>query len=64
MNLILLQHGYTITILKGDTESRLQYYAALEQAHLHNNKPPFLKLIATTVRESLQRILVIVGQPL
>ena len=64
MNLVLLQHGYPIAILKGDTESRLQYYAALEQAQLHNNKQPFLKLIATAVKEALQRILMIVGQPL
>lgn len=29
MNLILLQNGFPIAILKGDTDSRLNYYSAL-----------------------------------
>jgi Fic family protein len=62
MNLILLQHGYPIAILKGDTQSRLQYYAALEQAQMNTNKQPFLELIATNVKETLQRILKVVGE--
>lgn len=62
MNLVLLQHGYPIAILKGDTQSRLQYYAALETAQTANNKQPFLELIAANVKDTLQRVLKVVGE--
>ncbi len=62
MNLILLQHGYPIAILKGDTQSRLQYYAALEAAQTNNDKQTFFELITTNVKDTLQRILKIVGE--
>lgn len=61
MNLVLLQHGYPIAILKGDTQSRLQYYAALEAAQTKNDKQPFLKLIAANVKDTLERILKVVS---
>ena len=61
MNLILLQHGYPIAILKGDAASRLQYYAALETAQTDNNNQPFLLLIATNVKDTLERILKVLG---
>ncbi len=61
MNLILLQHGYPIAILKGDTQSRLQYYAALETAQTNNNKQPFFELIAANVKDTLERVLKVVG---
>lgn len=32
MNLILLQHGYPLVIIKGDTEERLKYYESLDQS--------------------------------
>lgn len=60
MNLILLQGGYPIAILKGDTESRLQYYNALEEAQVHNNKQPFKSLIYESVKNGLNRLLDIV----
>ncbi len=62
MNLVLLQHGYPITILKGDAQSRLQYYAALEAAQTNNNKQPFLELIAANVKDTLERVLKVVGE--
>lgn len=55
MNLVLLQHGYPIAIIHGDTESRLAYYDALEQCNLAQNKLPFYHLIAEKVIEALQR---------
>jgi Fic family protein len=56
MNLILLQHGYTIAILKGDVENRLKYYNALEIAQTENNKQPFIELISENVKQTMQRI--------
>ena len=57
MNLILLQNGFPIAILKGDTESRLKYYSALETAQIENNKNPFIKLITDNVKETMVRII-------
>ncbi len=62
MNLVLLQHGYPIAILKGDTQSRLQYYAALEAAQTKNDKQPFYELIAANVKDTLERVLKVVGE--
>ena len=42
MNLILLQHGYVIANIKGDYDSRMQYYNSLETAQTTNNKEDFL----------------------
>ncbi len=60
MNLILLQHGYPIAILKGDAESRLKYYNALEVAQTEDNKTPFINLIIENVTETMQRIIKVV----
>ena len=57
MNLILLQNGYPIAILKGDVESRLQYYNALEEAQTGNSKQPFIDLIIGNVKRTMQRII-------
>ena len=57
MNLILLQNGFPIAILKGDTESRLKYYSALESAQTENKKQPFLQLIGDNVKETMERII-------
>lgn len=57
MNLILLQHGYPLAILKGDTASRLQYYHALELAQTEADKQPFIDLVARHVAEALERVL-------
>jgi Fic family protein/DNA-binding XRE family transcriptional regulator len=62
MNLILLQHGYIIANIKGDYESRMQYYQALETAQTKNNKEDFLLFIAEMEKASLERYLSIIGQ--
>ncbi len=53
MNLILLQNGYTIANLKGDVNSRMAYYQALEAVRTENSKVPFYKLVLDSVRTSL-----------
>ena len=60
MNLVLLQYGFPIAIIHGDTETRLAYYAALERCNLQQDKADFHCLIALTVIESLQRLLKLV----
>lgn len=61
MNLILMQHGYVIANLKGDNNSRLKYYNALEKCQTENNKEDFLLLIAQTEKECLERYLKILN---
>ena len=41
MNLYLLRHGYVFIILKGDAESKLAYYKALEASHVDKDPEPF-----------------------
>jgi Fic family protein/DNA-binding XRE family transcriptional regulator len=62
MNLILLQNGYVIANIKGDYDSRMTYYNALETAQTKNNKEDFLLFIAQIEKESLERYLEIIGQ--
>lgn len=62
MNLILLQNGYVIANIKGDYDSRMQYYNALETAQTKNNKEDFLLFVAQTEKECLERYLEIIGQ--
>jgi Fic family protein/DNA-binding XRE family transcriptional regulator len=62
MNLILLQNGYVIANIKGDYDSRMQYYNALETAQTKNNKEDFLLFIAQNEKDSLERYLEIIGQ--
>lgn len=57
MNLILLQNGYPIAILKGDTENRLKYYEALETAQIDKDKQAFKNLIYENVKDTMERIL-------
>jgi fido (protein-threonine AMPylation protein) len=54
MNLILLKHGLTIANLKGDLESRLAYYKALESVQIDNNPDIFYHLVADAVIQSLK----------
>jgi Fic family protein len=61
MNLILLQNGFPIAILKGDTESRLRYYSALETSQTEDNKQPFIDLITENVKETIERIIKVSG---
>jgi len=53
MNFILLKNGYTITILKGDTTSKLQYFKALERVQVNNEPNLFYELILDRVISSL-----------
>jgi Fic family protein len=62
MNLILLQNGYAIANIKGDYDSRMLYYNALETAQTKNNKEDFLLFVAQTEKECLERYLEIIGQ--
>ena len=64
MNLILLQHGYPLAILKGDYDSRIKYYEALEMASAHNDTSVFHQFIVDTVHNSLQKYLSILGEEL
>ena len=61
MNLILLQHGYVIANIKGDYDTRMAYYEALETAQTSNNKERFLLFIAQIEKDSLDRYLKIIG---
>jgi Fic family protein/DNA-binding XRE family transcriptional regulator len=62
MNLILLQHGYVIANIKGDYDTRINYYNALETAQTKNNKNDFLLFVALIEKQSLERYLQIIGQ--
>lgn len=53
MNFILLQHGYTLAILKGNKTNRFAYYNALEKVQIDGKTEPFFTLIANAVQESL-----------
>jgi len=62
MNLILLQKGYIIANIKGDYDSRMQYYQSLEIAQTKNNKEDFLLFVAQIEKENLERYISIIGQ--
>jgi Fic family protein/DNA-binding XRE family transcriptional regulator len=62
MNLILLQKGYIIANIKGDYESRMEYYQTLETAQTKNNKEDFLLFVAKTEKENLERYIGIIAQ--
>jgi Fic family protein/DNA-binding Xre family transcriptional regulator len=55
MNLILLQHGYVIANIKGEIQSRIEYYSALEKVQVENDKSHFIKLIAEVELQSITR---------
>ncbi len=52
MNLLLLQHGYPIANIAGDSASRLAYYNALEKSNLEDDYTDFYMLIARQVLAS------------
>jgi Fic family protein len=62
MNLILLQNGYAIANIKGDYDTRMRYYQAIETAQTSNNKEEFLLFIAQVEKECLERYLSIVSK--
>ena len=55
MNLYLLRHGYVSVLLKGDAESKIAYYKALETSHVDKAPADFLRLIEEAERTALQR---------
>ena len=62
MNLILLQHGYVIANIKGDSNTRLEYYTALEKAQVDGDKTQFYRFVAATEKQCLERYLSILKQ--
>jgi len=56
MNLILLQNGYTIADISGDTKGRLAYYSALEKCNLNQDKTDFMVLITEHVYDSMEKL--------
>lgn len=60
MNMVLLSHGYVIAIIRGDSESRLSYYGALESAHSSGSRDAFIEFIADTEIASLEQYLRII----
>jgi hypothetical protein len=46
MNLVLLQQGYAVTNISGESQHRLVYYDALEKCNLEQDKAEFFVLIA------------------
>ena len=61
MNLILLQHGFVIANIKGDTKSRMAYYSALEEAQTKGKKDVFFKLVASYELAALERYIKVLG---
>jgi Fic family protein len=57
MNLLLIRNGYPIANIKGDTESRLQYYEALEAVQIEDDKNSFIQFISLEVKKSLEHYL-------
>jgi len=53
MNLILMRHGYPITVIKADDTTRNRYLAALSAADA-DDPEPFLRFIIENVEASLQ----------
>lgn len=54
MNFHLLKNGYTVTSLKGDRASRLEYYRSLEECQVDNNYERFYNLIIDRAIFSLE----------
>ncbi len=62
MNLVLLQQGYAITSISGESQHRLAYYDALEKCNLEKDKTEFFVLIAGYVRTSMEKLVRILGK--
>lgn len=61
MNLILLSNGYVIANIKGDYETRMNYYNTLEESQTTDSKNSFLQFIADVEIDCLERYLKILG---
>ena len=60
MNLILLRHGYVIANIKGDFDTRMNYYNSLEAVQTHASKESFVLFAAQVEKQSLERYLSII----
>jgi Fic family protein/DNA-binding XRE family transcriptional regulator len=61
MNLILLSKGYVIANIKGDYETRMKYYDALEQVQTNQSQEAFHQFIVDVEIDCLKRYLTILG---
>ena len=61
MNLVLLQNGYAIVNIPGDSKNRLAYYNALEKCNLEKDKTDFYLLIARYTHQRMHKIVNILG---
>lgn len=61
MNLILLSKGFVIANIKGDYDTRMAYYSALEEVQTNKSKDAFHHFIADVEIECLKRYLNILG---
>ncbi len=55
MNLILLQHGFVIANIKGDVNSRMAYYTALEKVQTEQSNDTFIEFVAATEADALKQ---------
>lgn len=55
MNAILLQNGYVIANIKGDADSRMKYYSALEAVQTDSSRDAFIRFIAEIEKSCLER---------
>lgn len=61
MNMLLMKHGYPITIISGDRKQRHEYYDALENVRVNGQGNQFHVLILQEVKKSLFRYLDVVS---
>ena len=61
MNLILLSKGYVIANIKGDYDTRMKYYDALEQVQTNQSQETFHHFIVDVEIDCLKRYLTILG---
>lgn len=62
MNLYLLRHDYVMVLLKGDTESKLRYYKALEASHMDKEATAFRLLVQEAELAALKRYIDIIEE--
>ncbi|EIA08426.1 Fic family protein [Flavobacterium frigoris] len=62
MNLVLMQNGYVIANIKGDSESRMQYYQKLENALIGKDKEDIILFIAQIEKDNIARYLTLLSQ--
>ena len=62
MNLYLLRNGYMIVNIKGNGDTKIAYYRALEASHVERHPEDFQMLVAKAAKSSLERYLFILGE--